>query len=323
MTAALYTGTDMETCMETHTATDRMEITETRMRLIDIDVRPTCRVVWVSDEARETWSDPLRRVSALVGRLEIESVARGHRPASWQTISGTEFLSFSQSAAARGLSVLPIKRVQTWEGFAHKHVPAAANDPAASICVVVAQDIEAALEFKSAHERGDNDRQGELLGYPQCDREFFSQVWAAGYFDPVWQAAKHSQYRTVESGPRRIRVTAHPYSNPLLRYAGIRVGFHIPHSFFCAETVAVAERRMELAREVDPDMARLLEAFLRMPCSWDAYHGIAVVRTPIFYLIVNSVPCAERHVVEIEGSFIPQEGARGLIFPFNEGGENR
>jgi hypothetical protein len=55
-----------------------------------------------------------------------------------------------------------------------------------------------------------------------------------------------------------------------------------------------------------------------MPMSWDVYHGIAEIRTPIFYLIVPSVPTAERHIIEFVSmpSFIPKESAKGMRFPF-------
>jgi hypothetical protein len=58
-----------------------------------------------------------------------------------------------------------------------------------------------------------------------------------------------------------------------------------------------------------------------MPMSWDVYHGVAVVRTPIFYLIVPSVPAVGRYIVEVvsEPKFRPREGARGIGFPFEEG----
>ena len=121
-------------------------------------------------------------------------------------------------------------------------------------------------------------------------------------------------------GFHRIRVKGFPYATSIMRYAGLRVSFHITHSLNCQETVEIAEKRMELARIVDPDKAKLIEALLRMPHSWDVLKGLAVIRTPIFYLITSSVPSKERHVVEVEydAPFWPKESKRGLVFPFSE-----
>jgi hypothetical protein len=119
-------------------------------------------------------------------------------------------------------------------------------------------------------------------------------------------------------GERHIRVQGHPFANPILRYAGIRVGFHLPCAFDCRDTIAVAAERMDLAKATDPNLADVLKGLLSMPMSWDVFHGVAVVRTPIFYLIVPSIPTVERYVVEVVSTpqFIPKESAKGTGFPF-------
>lgn len=288
------------------------------MKLIEgLDLAPSCRLVWLSEKARDAWASIVPRVSSLVSELEVVSVARGQRLCAWQTIGEEEFPRLAAEWATMGLVSLPIKRVRNFTGFAHRHEEPVAGERA-SLCVIVSRTLADTLRFKSAFEKGDNDVQGELLGFPKCCRTFFCENWAKGYFDPMWQAALNSKHEVI--GERCVRIQGHPFANPILRYMGIRVGFHIPHAFDCQETIAIATERMRLAKETDPNLTKLLGALLSMPMSWDVFHGIAVVRTPIFYIITPSVPAAERHVVEIvsDPEFRPREAVKGIGFPFTE-----
>ena len=286
------------------------------MKLIPgLDLPPSCRMVWVSEEARKVWAPVIPKVSAMVSELEVLSVAKGHRPCAWQTIAEDQFPRLAAAWAEMGLINLPILRVRNFTGFAHRHEKPQPGERA-NVCVIVAKSLKDALRFKAANASGDNDAQGELLGFPKCCRGFFCTSWAGGYFDPVWQAALNSKHTIV--GEKHIKVEGHPFANPMLRYAGLRVGFHIPHALDCQETIDLATERMRLAKETDPHLTKLLGALLSMPMSWDVLHGIAVIKTPLFYLIVPSVPAAERHVVEVvsKPEFIPKESARGTGFPF-------
>lgn len=288
------------------------------MKLIEgLDLAPSCRTVWLSEEARKAWAPIIPKLGAMVSNLEVSSVAAGHRPCAWQTIGEDQFPRLAAEWAELGLVSLPIKRVRNFNGFAHRHEEPRAGERA-SLCVIVSKTLTDTLRFKSAFEKGDNDAQGELLGFPKCCRTFFCETWAKGYFDPIWQAALNSRHTIV--GERHIRVQGHPFANPILRYAGLRVGFHIPHALDCPGTIAVATDRMRLAKATDPNLTKLLGALLSMPMSWDVYHGIAVVRTSIFYLVVPSVPAKERHVVELvsDPEFRPREAVRGISFPFEE-----
>jgi hypothetical protein len=112
----------------------------------------------------------------------------------------------------------------------------------------------------------------------------------------------------------------HPYSIPIMRYIGIRVGFHIPCSFSCSDTIDIADQRLSIAQ--DKDLVKLLIALLSMPMTWEVYKGVAIVKTPIFYILTQSIPTTEKYEIKIDGEFIPREAAKGIIFPFNKGGSN-
>jgi hypothetical protein len=271
------------------------------MKLIkDLPIKPFCRMLWVSDEARRVWENPVKRCADMVNRLEVDSVEAGHRRCSWQTIDEYELPGFAKRMADKGLITLVVHYTGKFDGFAHYTVPFETGKPK-NVSVVISRSIEDARDYKTAFETGDNDKQGWFLGFPKCCREFFTDIWPKGYYDPIWQMAD--------------RENPHPFSNPLLRYIGLRVGFHIPHSFNCKATIELARQRLSIA---DKHLSKILIALLSMPMSWEVLHGIAFVRTPIFYLIVSSVPSEEKYKVELQGKFIPREASEGIAFPFSE-----
>jgi hypothetical protein len=245
---------------------------------------------WVSAIARDKWAGVVAACNQMTQDLEILSVKHGQRPCAWRTISRQSLPDFSQQCAAMGLTVLPVQWVGSWNGFVH-HTPAGDSN----VYCIIARELDDAMIYLDAFKRGDNAKQGEMLGFPKCCCEFFAVQWAAGYFDPIWQMAG--------------REAPHPHSNPMLRYIGLRIGFHIPCSFHCDETVAIAKDRLRIAP--DQDLVKLLTALLSMPMSWSALHGQAVVRTPIFYLTAQTVPTLKAYRIDLPGEFMPIEAARG------------
>jgi hypothetical protein len=274
------------------------------VKLIDgFKMTPFTRTAWVSSAARDTWAKAIRDCSQMVQELEVESVAAGQRPCSWQTMRREALPGFAERCAKKGLVVLPVQWIGDFEGFVH-YTPQGDS----SVYCIVARKVEDALTFCQAFAAGDHAIQGEMLGFPKCCREAFAANWKAGFFDPIWQSAIASSFVKTVIGEYSVEVlAAHPYSNPLLRYVGLRVGFHIPHSFNCAETVASGIERLALAK--DRDLVKLLEALLSMPMEASLLFGILTVRTPIFYLITYSVPTADEYRISIDGEFIPKEGA--------------
>jgi len=272
------------------------------------------RTVWLTKGAREAWSNVFAEANIILPELEIESVVRRHRLCSWQTIPEESYEGKAEYWASKGLCSGVIKRVRCFEGFAHRHDEPVEGEPAL-VCCIVAQtpgDIE---EFKQAVDRHDHYAQGMLLGFPKCCSQFFADAWAQGYVDPVWQAATKSRYE--KQGQNHLRLSFSHLANPLLRFARVRLSFHLPCSFKCEESTRISQQRLDILKGMNPELAEKFEQLLRMPMSWDCYHGIAIIRTPLFYFVTNSSPTVERFVVELKGDYIPSEAKRGLAYPNN------
>jgi len=260
------------------------------MKLIkDLDLKPFLRTVWVNQKARDHWERPIQEISSLVQRLEILSVLEDQRACATTTISARELINFTSQYP--DLIFKPIRLAKKFSGFAHKHEDPTSEDKDFYIHLVISKQLYHANQFYEAYQKGNHDIQGELLGFPKCCRDFFTDVWAKGYIDPIWQM--------------KDRDNPHPYSNPLLRYLGIRLSFHIPCSFHCEETIKIAKDRLVLTRE--SELTKPMEALLSMDMEWDVLHGIAQIKTPLFWIITSSTPTEERYQVKIKGNFKPRE----------------
>lgn len=284
-----------------------------RMLLLDSSFRIPAfsRIIWTSAAARKRYADLISRASALVQELEVLAVASKQRRCAWQQVPEKDFVWLSTRWLSMGLSVLPVKLVGASQGFAHYHEPPSKEGPN-NVCVIIAQKYSDAVDYRLAFEMGDHEKQGFFLGFPECCSKFFARSWADGYIDPIWQSALASEISEKED--KRLRIKKHPYSNSMLRYIGIRFGFHIACSFACKETIAQISERIKLvgAKEV----LKVFEDLLSMPMSWDCLAGVAIIRTPIFQILTSSNRSADRYLVEADGDFIPENASRGCVWPY-------
>jgi len=280
------------------------------MELIkDLKVEPFLRTIWVSEEARKVWEPAIHAISSMVNNLEIDSVGYGHRKCSWQTIPMKSLPSFSKQMGEKGLMVMPVRLVGNWgNGFIHYTPEPKPDDPNPNVYCIISKSIHDAMGFRAGHESGDHEAQGHYLGFPKCCTKAFSKWWGQGYFDPMYQSYENGEGKT------------HPYSIPILRYIGVRAGFHIPCSFSCVDTINIGIQRMAIAQ--DRELVKLFDAMLSMPMSWEVYHGVAIVKTPIFYVLTQSLPTKEKYRIKIDGKFVPRESATGVNFPFKKGDSN-
>ena len=295
------------------------------MQLLPIDMPPSARIIWVSEAAKDKWMVPIAEACAAYSVMEQRTVAEGIRRCMTSHVTPDRIEQQIRGFAKVGLTFVPIQKVGTYQGFAHRHPPVVEGQPW-SYYGIVAKRVEDAEAFVDATERGDHITMGDLLGYPECCTRFFQNVWMRGYVDPIWQAAENTESSVAAevqrpSGGTFETITREIKMNPAmwtgLRYIGLRIAPHLVCSFDCAPSIEIAKDWTALSQRTRPvdgldDLLRLLD----MPCEWSCLKGIAMVSTPIFRIVTNSVPCWPRYVVRKDGNFLPAEGARGLIYPF-------
>lgn len=158
------------------------------------------------------------------------------------------------------------------------------------------------VELARALETHDNSTVGRLLGFPDCCRAFFDRTWGAGALDTTFQMAVGGT-----SGPVQCNI--------LGRWLGIRLVTHLPCSFDCEPTRKLGEAFGAL---LSPEAAATVQEVLSWPVEWSALHGIAEIKFPVLKISTRTTYTDDKIVVQREGTRYPEEGASGIVFPYQK-----
>jgi hypothetical protein len=272
------------------------------------------RISWVGDEARGVWEERIRAVARAWAEIEWRAVAAGVRKCAIVRPTPQEFLEQAPRWLDAGLASLPIELIGDPEPQSSAGSAVKAGEP--FLMLLVLGSLADVREFREAWEASDQERIGTLLGCPPCCREFFRQVWVElGMTDTTWPMAMNSDHE--RDGEREVVVAGPPQANILWRWMGVRAVPHLPCSFQCAATVAFADRLIEVGRACgyEDEMDWMLD-ILDWPVQWSALHGIAEIKTPVLKVSARTDATPVDYVVRRAGRSSPQEGARGLVFPY-------
>lgn len=286
------------------------------MRRLPFQLPDFTRISWVSDDARETWEPRLRRITNAWIEIEWLSVSDAVRACCITLASPEQFLESGKRWTAHGLSALPLALLGDAAGYTATPVRAVYGKPFAFRLVLGSP--ENVCRFREAYEAYDDDAIGELLGFPGCCRAFYKRAWVdAGLVDTTWPMALGTVSGS-DPDVTCVNLRATPEtSNILWRWMGVRAVPHLPCSFSCQATVAIAEEFASVGRRhgFSEEMDWMLDV-LRWPVEWSALHGIAEIKTPVLKVSTrtDATPC--KYTVRYEGSAVPAEAARGLRFPF-------
>jgi hypothetical protein len=87
----------------------------------------------------------------------------------------------------------------------------------------------------------------------------------------------------------------------------------------CADSLHLAEQFAGVGRSAGlEDAIAWTSEILRWPLEWSVLHGIAEMKTPIVKLCTNSVATPTQFTIRKSGSAYPEDGARGVDFPFQQ-----
>lgn len=289
------------------------------MKLLPFTMPSSCRIQFVSQQAKEVWESKLALANECYKKLEWMTVKNGLRKCATALIKDDSIPASSRWYASHGLILLPVFATkQTKNGHTHKAIPPKPGEKANWFCVV-SRSIEDAYTWLEADKINDHETKGILLGYPKCCRDFFTETWNNGYIDPTWQQAENSSPEIIKNTRNQfIRLSKNaPWEiSTMLRYIGIRAVSHIPCSHDCNNSLNIAKDWIQLGEELKLEGLDELKELLQTSVEWNASHGIAYITTPIFKIEVDSVTCPSPYIVQKEGTFVPDEKARGLKFPF-------
>ncbi len=282
------------------------------------------RKAWTSHRAQEVWGPRLAAISDAWSLAEVDSIGRGQRRGALTYCDPSGLVDLVSRMARKGLAVVPLDRAPT-RGTYRSSAGGSYEGGAFTYRVAITTFDDVVPWLKAWRENGDR-AIGELLGFPECCREFFSRVWIdEEYLDTTWPMAINSvadgfaqregDVITVQEG--------NPAANILLRWASARLVPSLPCSFACEGSLELGGMMRDVMIEGGHEAAvEWLEQLLSMPVEWSALHGIAEIKTPLFVVNTRTDLTATKYVVQKQGTFYPEEGATGLVFPFSGSDRN-
>src|SRR5579883_2302019 len=198
------------------------------------------RTMWVSDRAREVWDQRLSRIRDAGMAIEWLAVAAGVRKCCVTFATPEDFVLKGAEWAKLGLNSLPLA-LQGVQNYSYSGRSSAFEPGKPFVFRFVLGAPQDVAGFHEAYKASDEKRIAAFLGYPPCCYEFYRRVWVEeGLCDTTWPMAVATN--APPEGGRTIEVEGPPESNILWRWMGVRAVSHLPCSFHCRATVALAEK---------------------------------------------------------------------------------
>lgn len=294
------------------------------MRLLKFEHSMPCfsSIQYVSQKALDIWTPKIDMARKAYNRINTEMVLSGKQRSMAIYVTEQRLSDAVNYYKSIGMSILPVRQyesiVNSGDLMGSLSLPPDGTLYKKWLCVITKNE-EDAHTWKDAYEQNDLTTIGMLLGHPPCCNDFFTTNWRLGFIDPTWQQSENSDslmQKVVREQFMRLRKSTPWESSSMLRHIGIGIIQHVPCSHDCALTSEIAKQRIEISNKLKLDGMQELVQLLQLPIEWNASHGMAYITTPIFRIETNSVTCDSPYVVQKEGTFMPEESARGLQFPF-------
>lgn len=288
------------------------------MHLLGFWLPDFTRISWVSDAAEAAWAPRLARIDRAWKEVEWLSVQAGLRPCAVRHVQPEEFVEEGHRGARAGLGGLPVAIEAARDGYTTTAVRARLGDP--YVFRVVVGSPKAVAAFGDAFAASDDREIGRLLGFPPCCHAFFKEVWVdQGLVDTTWPMAANAVMPA--DGDRSIQVDGPWEANILWRWMGVRAVPHLPCSFRCQASVALAKGLMQVGTGSGyaEEMGWISE-ILSWPAEWSALHGIAEIKTPILRVSARTDATAVKYTVQrvAPEAAYPDDGATGVRFPYRQ-----
>jgi uncharacterized protein len=273
------------------------------------------RIAWVNDRAKDVWEPRLLRIQKAWSAIEWLSVLHKIRRCAVTMADPRAFVTRGAEWASHGLNALPIS-IEGQMQYPYTSTAAPVEPRNLYIFRIVVGTPQDVTAFKRAFDARDDERVGDLLGYPACCRRFFRKLWVErGVTDTTWATALQNAVR--RDGDSFVEVRGPNQANTLWRWLGIRAIPHLPCRFDCETSAELAERLMDVGRRAGyAEEVDWMMDILSWPVEWTALHGIAEIKTPVLKISTRTDVTMRKCVVQRQGDTYPPEGAQGLNFPY-------
>ncbi|MEK9767585.1 MAG: hypothetical protein VW683_01580 [Betaproteobacteria bacterium] len=293
------------------------------------------RDIWVSQEVKTNWQPILQNLCNKANQVEVTSVYERVKMSFLGYESPSGFPALEEKAKRHGLVIV---KLQDYEMNPDQSYFSAgiSNEltgkyPVKTRYALTTPELEEAwiAAYVRPYDYGLSSVEanriiGELLSYPDCCIDFFNDVWIRGqYIDTTWQQAVNTigeDYMNWENEDRVVQVNQNPYTTQLGRWYGCRIAYHLPCKFDCKPSIALGKQMESVWRSLGwGDDFDMLHEVLSWPMEWSALHGIAEIKTPIHKISTRTDSTFEKYTVQGIGERYPEDGAKGIMFPYKKG----
>lgn len=263
-----------------------------------IDTGSYTALNWKIPESRDAWAEHFQRMSEAKSEAEWRSVMddETNRKAAIIHINNSNREKWLKRIGEHDLYYRDIRYSEPYGGFAHEFSPTEKSNPQRITYSVISENSDIVDEMEEAenemqgHER--HDKVGELLGFPECCRNFFLEDWIdASIRDPMYEISCNTPSAEAVDGNHNHVVVKEPNdgTNIMWRYFGLSFLTHMPCSWECERSVDLARRRFRIMSENGyGDAADLIHQWISQPHTWSGLHGQAVVQNSHATSKVNS-----------------------------------
>ena len=255
---------------------------------IDIEVPPFTQHNWQNAESRDQWKELFREMRSAKDVAEWRSVIDDEtdRKAAIIHVDHQNRDEWLEKVGEHDLHYRAIRYSEHYSGFSHRVRPADPNDPRRMTYAVISKNPDIADKMEEAENEMDgrerHDMVGNLLGFPDCCRDFFNKDWVdRGIRDPMYEISCNSDSAEVVDGDRNhIRIPdANPGACVLWRYFGLSFITHMPCSWDCENSIELARERYRIMAENGyEEAADAMYQWLELPFSWTCINGIAHIQ---------------------------------------------
>lgn len=270
-------------------------------RLDMVTLPPFQRLSWSSDAARAVWEPRVRHLRDLSLALALHLPGSGALPVVPLRLRPAEYHTLWTTAARRDLRV---REVPFATGLLPWQIASPQREPGDLKTAIIGQG-SAVEEFLAAG----LEAQQRMLRLPPCCAAVRWDTWQ-DYWWPVTARTVPALSTTLTAPPEATRAL-------LLHALRIPTLWYLPCQLICAG----AQTGMELIPAALADLGEHEAAawwadLAHWPVAWSGLHGIAEIKTPVFKLMGNTDPTAEKLTVQLESEWAVEAGARGLHFPY-------
>lgn len=250
--------------------------------------RPFTKRNWKNPASRERWKELHQRIGEAKSFAEWRSAADGEtdRQCAIIHVNNRNREKWLRRMNEFDFHYRDIRYSEPYDGFSHKHYETSIDNPNRITYAVISQDEDVVEHVKQVEQeeqgRDLHDVVGEYLGFPQCCRDHFDEVWTKrGVIDPMYEVSCNSDnvVQLDDDGHELLIEDPNPGANVMWRYFGLSFVTHIPCSWDCEGSIDIARERYRIMTENGyQEAADALSEWLNSPHVWDSYHGITNVR---------------------------------------------